>query len=95
MKTIFLIVIFIALTATFFVSCNNGKIKENTAATQSITPTQLSTTSDSVYACKMHDSVLSDHSGKCPECGMNLVKQKITPEQEKLTKHGTYVKPKE
>ncbi len=85
----------ITLATTFFVSCNNGKIKGNNEATQSLTSAQFSITSDSVYTCKMHDSVLSDHAGKCLGCGMNLVKQKITPEKQKLIKEGTYAKPKE
>jgi len=47
------------------------------------------------YTCKMHQNVMSDKPGKCPVCGMNLEKQKMTDEQKKLWKEGTYVKPKE
>jgi len=47
------------------------------------------------YTCKMHQNVMSDKPGKCPVCGMNLEKQKMTDEQKKLWKQGTYVKPKE
>jgi len=36
-----------------------------------------------VYTCPMHPEVLKDKSGKCPKCGMNLVKKepakKVTP----------------
>jgi hypothetical protein len=28
-----------------------------------------------VYTCPMHPDVVSDAPGKCPRCGMNLVKQ--------------------
>jgi hypothetical protein len=28
-----------------------------------------------VYACPMHPEVTSDHPGKCPKCGMDLVKR--------------------
>ncbi|MGH2566023.1 MAG: heavy metal-binding domain-containing protein [Ginsengibacter sp.] len=94
MKTT-LIVMLVALAATFFVSCNNGKIKVNNEATQSLTSPQLFLTSDSAYTCEMHDSVLSAHAGKCPECGMNLVKKKITPAQQELIKEGKYIQPKE
>jgi hypothetical protein len=38
---------------------------------------------DSVYTCEMHQDVISDHPGDCPKCGMHLVKQKPTPDQEK------------
>ena len=27
------------------------------------------------YTCPMHPKVISDESGKCPECGMNLVEK--------------------
>ena len=27
------------------------------------------------YTCTMHPEVLSDKSGKCPKCGMSLVKK--------------------
>ncbi|MDQ6756403.1 MAG: hypothetical protein M3004_05665 [Bacteroidota bacterium] len=39
-------------------------------------------------------AVISDHPGECPKCGMTLVKQKMTAEQEKMMKEGTYVEPK-
>jgi Cu(I)/Ag(I) efflux system membrane fusion protein len=48
-----------------------------------------------MYTCTMHNEVMSDHTGECPKCGMKLVKQKMTAEQQKLMKEGTYVKPKE
>jgi Cu(I)/Ag(I) efflux system membrane fusion protein len=50
---------------------------------------------DEVYTCEMHQEVMSDHPGKCPKCGMHLVKQKMTPEQRKMKAEGTYTKPKE
>jgi hypothetical protein len=28
-----------------------------------------------VYTCPMHPEVVSDHPGKCPKCGMDLVKK--------------------
>lgn len=47
------------------------------------------------YTCTMHNEVMSDHKGKCPKCGMNLVKQTMTAAQQKMMKERTYVKPKE
>jgi len=94
MKTNFLVMLIVS-AATFFVSCRNGKIKANTMIPQSDTSAQLPLRSDSVYTCEMDDSVLSAHGGKCPECGMDLVKKKITPAQRKLIKEGEYIQPKE
>ena len=28
------------------------------------------------YTCSMHPEVISDKSGKCPECGMELIQKK-------------------
>ena len=50
---------------------------------------------DETYTCTMHNEVMSDKPGKCPKCEMNLVKQKMTAEQIKMMKEGTYTKPKE
>jgi hypothetical protein len=47
------------------------------------------------YTCTMHNEVMSDHPGKCPKCGMDLVKQEMTAKQKKLKENGNYVKPKE
>lgn len=46
-----------------------------------------------MYICTMHNEVMSDHHGKCPKCGMKLVKQKMTAEQQKMMNEGTYTKP--
>lgn len=35
--------------------------------------------SGAVYVCPMHAEVHSNHPGKCPKCGMTLVKQKAKP----------------
>lgn len=48
-----------------------------------------------MYTCTMHNEVMSNNPGTCPKCGMALVKQKMTPEQEKMMKEGSYVKSKE
>ncbi len=48
-----------------------------------------------MYTCSMHNEVMSDHPGECPKCGMKLVKQKMTAEQQKMMNEGTYVKPKQ
>ena len=48
---------------------------------------------DETYTCTMHNEVMSDKPGKCPKCGMTLVKQKMTDEQMKMMKEGAYTKP--
>jgi len=50
-----------------------------------------------MFACHllmpMHNEVMSDHQGKYPKCGMKLVKQKMTAEQQKIMNKATYTKP--
>jgi len=48
---------------------------------------------DEMYTCSMHNEVMSDKPGTCPKCEMALVKQKMTEEQMKMMKEGTYTKP--
>jgi len=36
-----------------------------------------------IYTCPMHPEVESDKPGKCPECGMNLVKKKKAEDKKK------------
>jgi hypothetical protein len=50
---------------------------------------------DETYTCTMHTEVMSDHPGKCPKCGMKLVKQKMTPEQQRIKADNSYIKSKE
>jgi hypothetical protein len=48
---------------------------------QSSKPQTPSNKSDStakyVYTCSMHPEVITDKPGKCPKCGMTLVKKKV------------------
>ena len=84
----------IALIA--FISCNDSDTKNNNSTTQTDTSGKRQVmVTDSMYTCTMHNEVLSDKPGKCPKCGMALVKQKMTDEQKKMLKEGTYIKPKE
>lgn len=38
-------------------------------------------TQKTVYTCPMHPEVSMDKPGKCPKCGMNLVKKEVVKEQ--------------
>ncbi len=85
MKKIILVVAVLLSFTIVFTACKNN---DNKASTEQLAK-------DKMYTCTMHNEVMSDHPGECPKCGMKLVKQKMTPEQEKMMKEGTYVKPKE
>ncbi len=96
MKTNISIVISIVLLVTGFIACNNSETKNENSTIQTDTsgmPQKM--VSDEMYTCAMHNEVMSDKPGKCPKCEMTLVKQKMTDNQMKMMKEGTYVKPKE
>ena len=103
-----LLALFIIFTIIISSSCNVQN--DHTASTKSIesakkdsvTPEEASKkiagdqlAADEMYTCNMHNEVMSDHPGKCPKCGMNLVKLKMTDKQKQMMKDGTYEKPKE
>lgn len=95
MKGTNLNVMLFLLVTTSFLAGNNFQVKNNITRKQISTAPTISLNNDSIYTCKMHDSVVSDRPGKCPVCGMNLVKQMITPDQRKMIANKTFVKPKE
>ena len=41
------------------------------------------------YQCPMHPSIVQDHPGDCPVCGMKLVKMKSTPDDQGNANAGT------
>jgi len=85
MKKVLFIVTILLSTGFVFTACSGNGDK---AASEQLAK-------DEMYTCKMHNEVMSDHPGECPKCGMTLVKQKMTAEQQKMMKEGTYVKPKQ
>ena len=40
-----------------------------------VASSQPTTQKSAAYSCPMHPEVTSDQPGKCPKCGMNLVKK--------------------
>lgn len=46
---------------------------------------QSSAAQQDTYTCPMHPSVLSDHQGTCPVCGMDLVRKARAGEEVKIT----------
>ena len=62
---------FVALT-----SCQQSKDKDDqTESTESKDSTSNEMMSKVQYTCTMHPEVLQDEPGKCPKCGMDLVKK--------------------
>ena len=89
MKRIILIML-VPLFITCFAACNGNQTGNNNTTTQTDTLAK-----DETYTCKMHQNVMSEKPGKCPVCGMNLEKQKMTEQQKKMWKEGTYEKLKD
>ncbi len=85
MKKLLFTAAILLCAALVFTSCTGNS---SNAKTEQLTK-------DETYTCTMHNEVMSDKPGKCPKCGMTLVKQKMTAEQMKMMKEGTYTKPKE
>ncbi len=85
MKKIIFIVAILLSTVIAFTACSGD---DNKASTEQLAK-------DEMYTCTMHNEVMSDHPGECSKCGMKLVKQKMTAEQQKMMNEGNYVKPKE
>ncbi|HUC81676.1 MAG TPA: heavy metal-binding domain-containing protein [Flavisolibacter sp.] len=92
MKRVILAVL--VVTSLAFTACNSSDTKSKESVNTG-TEKNGQLASDEMYTCTMHNEVMSAKTGTCPKCGMNLVKQKMTPEQEKMMKEGTYVKSKE
>jgi hypothetical protein len=65
-----LIVVVLAVTATFGTFAQTDKQKA---------PTKKETATQVQYTCPMHPEVVSDKPGKCPKCGMTLVKKTGKP----------------
>ena len=85
MKNLFFTAAILLSLSFVFTACSGNDSKAKTE--------QLA--KDEMYTCTMHNEVMSDHEGECPKCGMKLVKQKMTAEQQKMMNEGTYVKPKQ
>jgi len=66
MKKLMIISVF-AITV-LVLSCGTGSSKVNNSVEQT-------KTAKVVYTCTMHPEVTSDKPGKCPKCGMDLVKK--------------------
>ena len=73
---------FLTLTASatlLLSSCGNNATKTKTATTTTAPADGSATVPQGIaasnYTCPMHPEVHSDKPGKCPKCGMDLVKK--------------------
>jgi Cu(I)/Ag(I) efflux system membrane fusion protein len=81
-------VISFATIALSLTACNDSahdKMGETAADHEQTTETAIEHAKkhlDSKYVCPMHPEVVSDEPGRCPTCGMFLVKKEVKPEAE-------------
>lgn len=66
---------------TFTTNCSGNKSTETIIAPPIITAAASDSTTAPAslatqYTCPMHPEVVTDHPGKCPKCGMDLVVKK-------------------
>jgi hypothetical protein len=69
MKKAFFMTIAILFSASAVFAAASGSILSDTTKTKKVNAAKVQ------YTCKMHPEVLSDKPGKCPKCGMTLVKK--------------------
>ena len=78
-KNIFLFTCLSVFSLVLYSCSDNaaGTTDAATAADSSATAKDSSTMKQTavVYTCRMHPEVISDKPGKCPKCGMDLVKK--------------------
>ncbi|HWK05108.1 MAG TPA: heavy metal-binding domain-containing protein [Puia sp.] len=80
MKKNILILACLAVLGITFSACSNNTGSKTDTAGKADSSTSMKDTSMMkqvavVYTCKMHPEVISDKPGKCPKCGMDLVKK--------------------
>jgi hypothetical protein len=64
-----LIILMFVLTGTITTYAQSSKAK--------MAPDKANTSSKYIYTCTMHPEIITDKKGKCPKCGMELVKKKV------------------
>jgi hypothetical protein len=66
MKKLIFVTFFAVLFSMTFIACNSSTPKSSAAESKAA--------EKAIYTCTMHPEVRSDKPGKCPKCGMELVK---------------------
>ena len=82
MKKIFFITLFALATVFAFYACGGNKTSKGSA-------TEQKQAVKTIYTCEMHPEVVSDKPGKCPKCGMELVKKEVPATDTTNMKHDT------
>lgn len=72
------VAILFSVATVFAADLAGGKMAADTTKNQKVKPAKVQ------YTCTMHPEVLSDKPGKCPKCGMTLVKKE--PAKKKVEK---------
>lgn len=73
----------LASLTLFAAGCSDNKSTTETTTTTPATATATTATDSTAapagmatqYTCSMHPEVVADQPGKCPKCGMDLVKK--------------------
>jgi hypothetical protein len=69
MKKVMLMAVAVLFSAATAFAVHPAIIVSDIAQTKKMKPAKVQ------YTCPMHPEVLSDKPGKCPKCGMTLVKK--------------------
>ena len=69
MKKVMLMAVAILFSAATVFAAHSNTAVSDTTKTKKVKPVKVQ------YTCTMHPVVLSDKPGKCPNCGMELVKK--------------------
>jgi len=77
MKKIILILIFAVSFAMVFNACSGNSTKKTEQTAEKIQ-----------YTCPMHPEVIQDKPGKCPKCGMDLVKKETADTTTQMHNHS-------
>jgi len=82
-KIIYGLLICFAVLSTGFSQTSKQSVATSKVNTVQTNKQQKKTVSEKVvYTCPMHPEVLTDKPGKCPKCGMNLVKKEVAKKVE-------------
>ena len=82
-KVIYVFLISFVILSTGFSQNQKNTVATTKASTVQTDKQQKKTVSEKVvYTCPMHPEVLTDKPGKCPKCGMNLVKKEVAKKVE-------------
>jgi hypothetical protein len=80
MKKVLLSIIAVAIVSLINISCGSSETKDKASETTDTTSINPSTAV--LYTCPMHPEVITTAPGKCPKCGMDLVKKETTEKME-------------